>query len=43
VRDFAEVRGDGIVSGPVASEGLAVFEVDELGLDKVDRRPRGGV
>ena len=37
VRDFAEVRGDGVVTGPVAAEGLAVFEVDELGLDKVDR------
>jgi Holliday junction DNA helicase RuvB len=37
VRDFAEVRADGIVDGPVASDGLAVFGVDERGLDKVDR------
>jgi Holliday junction DNA helicase RuvB len=37
VRDFAEVRADGIVDGPVASAGLAVFGVDERGLDKVDR------
>ena len=37
VRDFAEVRGDGTVSLPVAREGLAVFGVDELGLDKLDR------
>jgi Holliday junction DNA helicase RuvB len=39
VRDFAEVRGagDGVVSAAVASEGLALFGVDELGLDKVDR------
>ena len=39
VRDFAEVRGaaDGVVSATVASEGLALFGVDELGLDKVDR------
>jgi Holliday junction DNA helicase RuvB len=37
VRDFAEVRADGIVDGAVAKEGLAVFGVDERGLDKVDR------
>jgi Holliday junction DNA helicase RuvB len=37
VRDFAEVRGDGVVSERAAIEGLALFGVDELGLDKVDR------
>nr|MDQ6910721.1 Holliday junction branch migration DNA helicase RuvB [Actinomycetota bacterium] len=37
VRDYAEVRGDGIVSLAAAKEGLALFEVDEKGLDKVDR------
>jgi Holliday junction DNA helicase RuvB len=37
VRDFAEVRADGRVSGPVARDALALFEVDERGLDKVDR------
>jgi len=37
VRDFAEVRGDGVVRFEVAREGLTLFEVDELGLDKVDR------
>ncbi|MBW3614247.1 MAG: Holliday junction branch migration DNA helicase RuvB [Actinobacteria bacterium] len=37
VRDFAEVRGDGVVSRAVACEGLALFGVDTLGLDKVDR------
>ena len=37
VRDFAEVRGDGFVDGATASEGLELFGVDELGLDKVDR------
>jgi holliday junction DNA helicase RuvB len=37
VRDFAEVRADGRVDGPVARDALALFEVDELGLDKVDR------
>jgi Holliday junction DNA helicase RuvB len=37
VRDFAEVRGDGVVSHDVAREGLTLFGVDALGLDKVDR------
>ena len=37
VRDFAEVRGDGTVNDDTAREGLRVFGVDELGLDKVDR------
>ena len=36
VRDFAEVRGDGRINGDVARSGLAVFEVDEEGLDKLD-------
>jgi Holliday junction DNA helicase RuvB len=36
-RDFAEVRGNGIVDGATAREGLLVFGVDERGLDKVDR------
>jgi holliday junction DNA helicase RuvB len=37
VRDFAEVRGDGTVDRSTAQEGLALFGVDDLGLDKVDR------
>jgi Holliday junction DNA helicase RuvB len=37
VRDYAEVRADGTVSGATARAALALFEVDELGLDKVDR------
>jgi Holliday junction DNA helicase RuvB len=37
VRDFAEVRGDGTVDRRTAEEGLALFGVDERGLDKVDR------
>jgi Holliday junction DNA helicase RuvB len=36
VRDVAEVRHDGVVSGDVARAGLAMFEVDELGLDRLD-------
>jgi len=37
VRDYAEVRAEGIVTEAAAKEGLALFEVDEAGLDKVDR------
>jgi Holliday junction DNA helicase RuvB len=37
VRDFAEVRADGHVTHELAQQGLAVFGVDRLGLDKVDR------
>src|SRR6476619_7138924 len=37
VRDYAEVRGDGTVDADTARAALALFEVDELGLDKVDR------
>src|SRR3954465_13041062 len=37
VRDYAEVRADGRVSLDTARDALALFEVDELGLDKVDR------
>jgi holliday junction DNA helicase RuvB len=37
VRDYAEVRGDGTVSGETARDALTLFEVDERGLDKVDR------
>ena len=37
VRDFAEVRADGTVDAATARDALALFEVDELGLDKVDR------
>ena len=43
VRDFAEVRGDGTVTTAAAQEGLALFEVDERGLDKVDRAILGAV
>jgi Holliday junction DNA helicase RuvB len=37
VRDFAEVRADGVVTRAVAQEALAVYDVDELGLDRLDR------
>ena len=37
VRDFAEVRGNGEIDHDTAKAGLALFGVDKLGLDKVDR------
>ena len=36
VRDFAEVRHEGAITGEIARAGLAVFEVDEEGLDRLD-------
>ena len=37
VRDFAQVRADGVVTLPVARDALELYEVDELGLDRLDR------
>jgi Holliday junction DNA helicase RuvB len=37
VRDYAEVRADGVVDAAVARAALAVYDVDELGLDRLDR------
>ncbi|MGZ4795765.1 MAG: Holliday junction branch migration DNA helicase RuvB [Acidimicrobiia bacterium] len=37
VRDYAEVRADGVIDGPVARAALDVFEVDARGLDRTDR------
>ncbi len=37
VRDYAAVRADGQVDARTAEDGLVLFEVDQAGLDKVDR------
>lgn len=37
VRDFAEVLGDGVISKKVTTHAMDVMEVDELGLDAVDK------
>ena len=37
VRDFAEVRGDGVVTRDCARAALELYEVDESGLDRLDR------
>ncbi|MDZ4064770.1 MAG: Holliday junction DNA helicase RuvB C-terminal domain-containing protein, partial [Coriobacteriia bacterium] len=36
VRDYAQVRHEGRVDEDIAAEGLAFFEVDHIGLDKMD-------
>jgi Holliday junction DNA helicase RuvB len=38
VRDYAQVRGDGTITQAVAREALALLDVDELGLDALDRQ-----
>lgn len=38
VRDFAQVRANGVITRQVADEALTALEVDYLGLDAVDRR-----
>lgn len=38
VRDYAQVEADGHIDAAVAAAALAVFEVDDLGLDSLDRR-----
>jgi Holliday junction DNA helicase RuvB subunit len=37
VRDYAEVRADGVVTEETAREALKVYDVDVLGLDRLDR------
>ena len=38
VRDFAQVKGDGTISGDVADAALAMIEIDADGLDEMDKR-----
>ena len=38
VRDFAQVRGDGTINSEIANFALNRLEIDELGLDNIDRR-----
>src|SRR5688572_3482466 len=38
VRDYAQVRADGIITGAVANDALARLNVDEFGLDDMDAR-----
>lgn len=41
VRDYAQIKADGVITAKVADEGLKMLEVDALGLDNVDRRVLG--
>jgi Holliday junction DNA helicase RuvB len=43
VRDYAQVRADGRVTAEVAHEALELLNVDERGLDDVDRRVLGTI
>ena len=38
VRDFAQVKANGVITETVADEALCALEIDHLGLDPVDRR-----
>ncbi len=38
IRDFALVKGDGVITGDIAKLGLKMLDIDELGLDATDRR-----
>lgn len=38
IRDYAQVKADGIISQEIALKGLQMLEIDPLGLDEVDRR-----
>ncbi|WP_092533872.1 Holliday junction branch migration DNA helicase RuvB [Amycolatopsis arida] len=43
VRDYAEVRADGVVTLDVTRAALEVYDVDELGLDRLDRAVLGAL
>jgi Holliday junction DNA helicase RuvB len=43
VRDWAEVRGSGVVDAAAAQAALTLLEVDELGLDRLDREILGAL
>ena len=38
VRDFAVVKGDGTITAEIAKNALSLMQIDELGLDELDRR-----
>ena len=43
MRDFAEVKGSGVVTGAIAADALGLLEVDEAGLDRHDRTILGTI
>jgi Holliday junction DNA helicase RuvB len=38
VRDYAQVRGDGRISASLADKALSLLEIDQFGLDEMDKR-----
>ena len=38
VRDYAQVKGDGRITSPIADQALAMLEIDQNGLDEMDKR-----
>ena len=38
VRDYAQVKGDGRITAALADKSLAILEIDENGLDEMDKR-----
>ena len=38
VRDYADVKGDGVITADIANKALSMLEVDKSGFDKLDRR-----
>ena len=43
VRDFAQVKANGVITKEVADLALCALEIDQLGLDQVDRRMLGSI
>ncbi len=43
VRDYAEVRGSGVVDAAAADAALELLEIDDLGLDRLDRDILGAI
>ena len=43
VRDFAQVKADGVITKDVADQALCALEIDHQGLDPIDRRMLGAV
>ena len=38
MRDFAQVKGEGRITADIADKALAMLEIDENGLDEMDKR-----
>jgi len=43
VRDYAQVRGDGVITADISQEALNLLEIDGRGLDDLDRRVLGAI